>query len=1114
MDIAAWLERIGLGGHGGAFAANGIDAVLLPSLTNDDLKDLGIGRLADRKRLLEAIRELSEIVPVDRPEPVKAVPEGERRQVTVLFADIVGYTKLVSKHGAERIHGLLNSYFAAVDALIENYGGRVDKHIGDNVMAVFGAPIAHDDDPVRAVRTALDIHENMSVLSDEFGIPVRAHVGIASGQVVASGTGSDTHREYTVTGESVNLAARLQDKAAPGETLISEAVRHAISGRAVCESLGNVAVKGIDAPVRIWRVTSLRGEGEAAARRDFVGRQAELQLLTGVLDSCRTSGLGHAIAVRGEAGIGKTRLVEEFIAIAASRQFVAHKALVLDFGVGKGRDAVRSIVRSMLGLPQGSGKAARQEAVKVAIANGLLAASQRIFLNDLMDLSQSPADSAIYDAISNDARTVGKRSVTCDLLAKVSAISPIALIVEDIHWANPLMLKYLASMAETVANCRSLLIMTSRAESYPLDSAWRGTTGGCPLTTIDLGPLRAEDAQKLAGAFIDTTKQSALNCIARAEGNPLFLVQLLHNAQELDERDMPATIQSLVLSRMDRLPAADKQALQAASVLGQRFSLDALHHLLGSQRYDCKVLIESNLARPEGDGFLFAHALVQEGVYESLLDARRRSLHLRAAAWCVDREPALRAQHLDRAGDPQASDAYLQAARAQVAAFHFESALGLIKRGLELVGGAANRYELECLRGDVLRNTGVTEESITAFTAALEAAEDDPRRVRARIGIAGGLRIADRQQAALEVLANAERGATQHGLLAELAQIHYLRGNVYFPLGDIAGCLREHETALRYARQIDSSEAEARALGGLGDAHYLRGHMRSACEQFRACVAICEIHGYRSIAVANRHMIGWTRMHLMEFAEALEDAQVAIRMASEVSNHRAKLLGLMLSGLVEFELGQAADARLHSQQALELARTIGASNFEAHCLVTLARVACAQGQVDEALKYAGKAIGVAREAGMTFIGPTALAVAAVIAGAAPARRDALAEAERILDSECVAHNHFWFAQAAIDCSIELGQWDEAKKYAARLETYTRAQPLPWSDFMIARGRTLAAWGEGRRDPEILAELAKLQDMAARAGLATALPALQKAIKAAGLRLEDTADIAGLKDSGV
>ena len=1097
MDVAAWLEELGLAEHAEAFAENGVDADLLAELTNEDLKDLGVHRLAERKRLLKAIAQLGD--GENAPEGTPASPvaaDGERRQVTVLFADLAGYTRLAGELGAEATLSLLNRYFETVDGIVESYGGKVDKHIGDSVMAVFGAPIAHDDDPLRAIRTAVEIHEAMEKLSAEAGRRLLAHVGIASGQVVASGAGSEAHREYTVIGNSVNLASRLQDRAESGETLISEALYRAVAEEVDSEPLGEVSVKGMDEAVRIWRVKSLSGAGRAPTRVTFVGRQAELAQFSGLVEACRQNGAGQAVIVRGEAGIGKTRLLEEFTRIATEKGFVVHKGLVLDFGVSKGQDAIRSVVHGLLGIAPGSEEDTRQDRAAAVTAEELLAPEQRVFLNDLLDLPQSFDERATYDAMDNATRNDGKRKVLADLLHRMSARAPVVVIIEDVHWANPLMLTHLAKMAATVANCPALLVMTSRIEGDPLDQAWRSTTEGCPLMTVDLSPLRREDALRLAGTFIDSKNRFALDCVQRAEGNPLFLEQLLRNVEEQGGEEVPASIQSLVLARMDRLSSHDKEALQAASVLGQRFSLEALRHLIDDRQYLCGELMARHLVRPEGDNYLFAHALVQEGVYSSLLTTRRAELHRRAAAWYGPQDPALRAEHLDRAEDPDAAAAYLEAAEAQSGLLHFETALRLAERGIELAADPAVACDLTCLRGDALRNLGATEESIAAFGKALETAEDDAQRCRAWIGMADGLRFADRQKPALEILDKAQAAADRHGLAAERAQIHYLRGNVYFPLGNIDGCLEEHEKALIFAREAGATEGEALALSGLGDAHYLRGHMQTAFEQFAACVEVCRKNGYGRIEVANRHMMGWTRVHLLELREALEDAMASVKTAAEVSHHRAELLGLMLIGRVEMELGNFANAQENLEHALDLARTMSASNFEAQTLSVQARLSTILGRPEEARDLAREAVAIVRDVGVTFIGPSVLAVWAEVSEDPQESRKALKEAEAMLDSGCVAHNHFWFAQTAIEHSLAHMAWDEAERYAARLESYIRAQPLAWPSFMAARGRALGAWGRGHRTEELAREMKRLHDLAVGKGLMLAVPALERAMAAA------------------
>ncbi|MCH8926628.1 MAG: AAA family ATPase [Proteobacteria bacterium] len=695
MDIGAWLRGLGLEQYARAFADNDIDAQTLRDLNGDDLKDIGVVSVGHRKRLLAAIAELSE-EGLERVPPTPATASGERRQVTILFADLAGFTELSSALDAEELHAVVSRFFEAADRVVAHYGGTVDKHMGDAVMALFGAPVAHGDDPLRAVRAAFDIHGAMAGLSAELGRALEVHVGIASGEVVAGGLGSEHRREYTVLGDSVNLAARLDDLAEPGQTLIADAVYRAVSDTVDCAALGEVPVKGLERPVRVWRARGLAAETGPARRRPLVGRKSELRQFAGVLEACRETGTGQAVLLRGEAGIGKTRLVEEFTALARAQGFSEHKGLVLDFGVGKGQDAIRALVRSLLGLASGGDKAARAQAVDGALAAGWVEADRRVFLNDLLDLAQPTELRSLYDAMDNAARNRGKQEVVAGLIQGASGREPVLLMVEDVHWAAPLTLAHLARMTAAVRDCSAVVVMTTRIEGDPLDGAWRSTTGGSPLLTIDLGPLREAEALELASGLIEVSDRVARDCIARAEGNPLFLEQLLHNAEEGALTEVPGSIQSLVLARMDRLEPRDKQALQAASVIGQRFAPDALRALLEDTAYDCKALVAHYLVRPEGDGYLFAHALIQEGVYSSLLQARKRELHRRAADWFADHDPLLYAEHLDRAEDPEAPVAYLEAAEAQAAGYRYERALGLIARGLEIAANPPPSAVLNC----------------------------------------------------------------------------------------------------------------------------------------------------------------------------------------------------------------------------------------------------------------------------------------------------------------------------------------------------------------------------------------------------------------------------------
>ncbi|MHA1107848.1 MAG: adenylate/guanylate cyclase domain-containing protein [Alphaproteobacteria bacterium] len=1077
-DLVLWLEGCGLGRYAQAFTDNGIGLDVLSRLSEDDFKELGLN-LGDRRRLQAALEESD---PATEQPTRTFQPEAERRQVTVLFADICGYTQMSNELDAEEIHATLSHFIDRADAIIYDHGGTVDKHVGDSVMAVFGAPVAHSDDSVRAARAAMAIHEAMPAVSEQAGRKLQVHIGIASGQVVASGVGKDAH--YTVTGESVNLASRLTDAASPGETLISARVQNAVGQVVECEHHGVLTIKGFADPVPAYAIKGQRKQAATGTGRSFVGRQAEIHQFAGALAACAETGAGQAVYIRGEAGIGKTRLTEEFERIAIDQGFDCHRALVLDFGVGRGQGAIHALVQNLLAIPPGSGETALMDAAEEVFANGLLDRGQAMYLNDLLDLPQPPELRSLYGAMDNAVRNQGKRETLAALVQAQCDRRPVLLIIEDLHWADGLFIEQLAGLAQSISNSRAILAMTSRIEGDPLDQAWRLATAATPFVTIDLRPLRQDDAMRLAG------------CVERADGNPLFLEQLLRSAEAAgDEGDesVPDSVQSVIQARMDSLEILDKQALLAASVLGQRFSLDALRQLISSPHYDCSGLIEHYLVRPEGDDYLFAHALVKEGVYNSLLKARRTELHREAADWYGAHDQALRAEHLDRAADPGAGAAYYHAAEAEAAALRLESALRMADRGIELVEDPAIRCDLMCLRADALRDMGATDKSIAAFEAALECAPDGVHRCRAWIGLAGGLRIADRQTEALEILRKAEESAREHGLVSECAQIHYLRGNVYFPLGNIEGCLAEHEKALGFAREAGSAEGEALALGGLGDGYYLRGHMRSACERFRACVELCSEHGYGRIEVANRHMVGWTRIYLMEFAEALEDGLEAATMAARVSHHRAEMLGLMLAGRIELELGHFVEAQKHFNGALDLARMLSAGNFEAQSLVLISRLCAVQGEHAEARRFAEQAVGVVRNVGLTFIGPAVLAQLAALTTDEVERKATLREAEEILDTGCVAHNHFWFAFTAIDQALAAGEWDEADRYATRLETYTREQPLPWPDFMIARGRALASWGRGGRDESLVMELKRLHEVAEGSGMNLAASGLEQAL---------------------
>ena len=1094
MNVSEFLRGLGLEQYVEVFEENAIDAETLVLLTNDDLKELGVVALGHRKKITNGIANLSgvqaespTVVPGRiTPEPVDSMPAendglagGERRQVTVLFADISGFTKLSSRLDAEETREMLNEYFEVVDGIIGSYGGTVDKHIGDAVMAIFGAPIAHSDDPERAVRAALEIHQSVQKIDP----PITVHIGIASGQVVASAMGSDSHQEYTITGDSVNLASRLQDLAKSGETYLSDAVRSVLSSQTRCTQFPAVSIQGLERPVTVWRLEEFGSSDSTANKTGFVGRGNELRQFKRVIEDCLESGHGQTVYVRGEAGIGKSRLLEEVEVLARGAGFALHKSLVLDFGVGKGQDAIRTLVRGLLELHSVADEDLRAAAADRAIEAGLVAGERRVHLNDLLDLEQPTELRSQYDAMDNDNRNRGKQETVVELVAGSSVEKPLIIQIEDIHWATGIVLNHAASLAAAVRDIPVVLVLTSRFDGDPINHAWRGSANGAALTTIDLGQLRAEEAMDMVGGYFEISKRIAEECIKRADGNPLFLEQLLRSAEESTEESVPGSVQSIVLSRMDRLDPIDKQALQTAAVIGARFSLDLLRHLMGSGQYACSALVEHAFVKPQDGGFLFQHALVRDGAYSSLLKSRRRELHERAAGWFEDRDLELRALHLDRAESPHAALAYNEAARFHANHYRFDTALDMIRRGLAIAEGAPARYQLLMVRGENLRESGKAAESIEVYRTALAESDLGAEQCLALIGLAAGMRVTDDYDGALEALDRAEILAAAGNLDTELSDVHYYRGSIFFPLARIEGGLEQHQKALDAAERAGAPEREARALSGLGDANYASGRFLTALKYYERCIALSRAHGFGRVAVGNEYMVSWIRVYMNDMATAWTEAERAVESAAQARHQRAEMVARVSAARVQVERGLNDDAMEHINRGLELAELLGANRFKPFLTIYWAYAREGQGATHASiLTELQKALAIAHETGIGFLGPWVLGVSARFYETKDESLAALAEGEKLLAGDCVGHNYGSFYRDAMDVALRYREWDEAERYADALEAYTRVEPIPYCVFMIQRTRSLARHGRGDDEAGLEGEFQRLIDQAEAAGM--------------------------------
>jgi class 3 adenylate cyclase/tetratricopeptide (TPR) repeat protein len=1112
--VSEWLNDLGLGQYAAMFKDNDIDWELLIDVDKQTLKDIGVESAGHRLRLLKAIESFDpSLSPAESSESKSKTradddlagwsrTPGERKPVTMLFADIVGSTALTEKLDAEDAHDLLYLATQLMCQSVENNKGTVCRFMGDGIMAMFGAPVASERHALEACHAALEMQTNVdnyaSELESSQAASIQIRIGLHSGEVVVLEVGDDPDKpEYDASGPTVPMAARLEQSAEAGTIQISEQTRSLAGNLIETKEIPTILVKGISEPVvihRLQKIISATEPTSTTAPKPIIGRKSELAQFGGLLEACMESWHGQTIFVRGEAGIGKSRLVEELTHLAKARGFMSHKALVLDFGAGKGQEAVPSLLRSLIGIAHVSGKSERVSALDRAEKAGIVVHENRIFLNDLLDLKQPLELRTLYDAMDPQARKEGKRFSIMEMVTKLSARKPVFIVIEDLHWADDTTLDYLAKLATTVAECPAIMVFTSRAEGDPIDTTWRARAGDPSIVTWDLSPLRKEESLELVAGFIDASDSLAKRCIERAAGNPLFLEQLLLGVEKGSSESVPDSIKSLVLARMDHLPVQDKQALRAAAVLGQRFELEGLRYLIDTPDYGCLSLVEHHLLRPEGVFYLFTHALIQEGAYSSLLKRQRCELHLCAAAWFAGRDSALHAEHLDRAGDAKAANSYLHAALEQSSQYRPERALELARRGLEIAQDSGH-FELSCLEGQLLRSLGFAAESLDAYRRAGEAAGDDYERCHSWLGLAEGLDLTGAHQELIEVLVEAESIAQVQSLTLELARIYKIRGGVHYSQGEIQDCLEANTASLKFARDVGSLEAEAQALSGLGDAECSRGRFISAFHHFDRCVELAQEHGFGGVIAANQQMRAWVSQWQNEFKSSTEDYCGALELAVKTRQARSEMNALLIGGEIWIRRGDLIEGEKLLMRCLAITRRLSSRGFEGTCLGLLGRIRLLQGNQREALELVQEAIDILRESesGMTQNGPYALGLLGLATQDADQRRLVLTEGEALLEVGSVGHNYLEFYVDAMEVCLQISEWDEVDRYARALEDYTHDEPLPRSDLFIARGRVLAAHGRGNRDQETMEELQRLHDKVERVGLKFALPALEIAL---------------------
>jgi class 3 adenylate cyclase/tetratricopeptide (TPR) repeat protein len=724
----------------------------------------------------------------------------ERKVVSILFVDLVGFTARSDRADPEDVRATLRPYHARVKQEIEHFGGTVEKFIGDAVMAVFGAPTAHEDDAERAVRAALKILEAIDDLNDQHELELAVRGAVATGEAVVSLDARPEQGEGIATGDVVNTAARLQTAAPVGAVVVGEATFRATRDVIVYDELEPVSVKGKSEPLRLWHATRPRGrfgvDVERRADVPFVGREHELTLLKDAYTRALRESSLQLVTMTGEPGVGKTRLVSEFQSYVDAQPEIVwwRQGRCLPYGEGITFWALGEIVKAHVGILESDDPETARAKLRTAVESLVEdEADVEWFTNRLAPLA---------GATTGDPTTTRDESFSAwqRFLEAVAAERPLVFVVEDLHWADDALIEFLDHLVDWATGVPLVLLIAARPELYERHPGWGG--GKRNSVTISLGPLTDEETARLVSSLVGRSvlpadTQSAL--LERAGGNPLYaeeFVRLLteRGAPEVDA-PLPESIQALIAARLDTLAPERKLLLQDAAVVGKVFWTDAVAAISDVDEREVKQalreLVRKELVRParrasvEGqEEFAFWHVLVRDVAYHQIPRAARADKHVAAAAW------------LEQIAGDRAAD------HAEILLFHAEQALELSK--------AAGHADLAPIEDDLRR---------FLILAGERALQLDTRKAAGYLGRAVALTPADSADRTKVV----EQAAT-----------------AAFEAGLREGAEELYEEALALYRARGDAQGTGRTLNILSNLHWVAGRPDLADRFLRESVDVLE----------------------------------------------------------------------------------------------------------------------------------------------------------------------------------------------------------------------------------------------------------------------------------
>jgi class 3 adenylate cyclase/predicted ATPase len=1002
MDVVVWLRSLGLGKYEAIFRENDIDDTVLSTLTAEDLKELGVVSFGHRRKLLDAIAALRTDTGVKAP-PAGAAPSAtgalpedraERRQVTVMFSDLVGSTALSARMDPEDLREVISAYRKCVAETVQRFDGFIAEYMGDGVLIYFGYPHAHEDDAEQAVRAGLELIAAVGQLKTHALLQTR--VGIATGLVVVGDLiGSGTSQEHAIVGETPNLAARLQGIAEPNSVVVAESTRRLVGNLFEIEDLGSPELKGIAEPVQAWealRPSSAKGRFEALRAPSLtalVGRERELELLLR-LWSKSMSGEGQVVLISGEAGIGKSRLTAALLERLATDPHVRLRHFCSPQHTDSALYPIIAQWERAAGFAHDDTPQARLDKLDAVLTrtstpkeNAALFAYMLSLPNDgrypTLELTPELRRQRTFQALNLQ-------------LEALASSRPLLVIVEDAHWADPTSLEAFGQAADQIASLKALLIVTFRSEFEP---PWIGRSH---VTSIAVNRLAEHDVRDMIGHVVGN-KPLPLgvrrDIIGRTDGIPLFVEEMTKAVLEAENEGaaqrtaavgpspalaVPASLHGSLMARLDRVGPA-KEVAQIGAALGRKFSHPLLAAVVRKPEAELTSALDRLIAAglllqqggPPHATYLFKHALVQDAAYGTLLREPRRALHARIAETIesqfteiAENQPELLARHCTEAGlIEQAANLWGKAGQRSLERSALLEAVEQLNRALDQIAALPatptlrrERIELQValitplvhLKGYAAPETKTAAERALLLIDQAEAlgeSLDDPLTL---FTVLYGILVANLaafngpvvRELATQFVALAEKQKA----IAPVMIGHRLMGTSLLCTGNIM---------------------EGRAHYNHALALYAPPEHRQLATRFGQDIAVATL-AFRSLA---SWMLGYP-------TAALADTEQAIINAREIGQAATLMYALAVASFAPVLCGKYATAKALHDELLPLAEDKGTSWWKAFGMMEQGWLLALTGEASGAVPLIGSGITLFRSLGSTYWLPTFLSNLAMV----------------------------------------------------------------------------------------------------------------------------------------